>query len=121
MRVKVAKTARGCMQDRRCVRNSSMELAHDVVEQRDAHEQHQKRKTDLLAEHLRPLGERGAFEPFGQLKHDLPAVENRDREKVQEAETQRDQYQKTEERSDAASCGFAGEFRDGERAAEIFK
>ena len=72
-----------------------MELAHDVVEQRDAHEQHQKRKTDLLAKHLRPLGERSAFEPFGQLKYDLPSVEDRNGQQVQEAETQGNQYQET--------------------------
>src|SRR5688500_8573826 len=90
------KTARGFMHDRRCVSKGSIELAHDVVEQRDAHEQYQKCNPDLLTEELSTLGERIAFEPFDQLEYDLPAVENRDRQQVQEPKTQRNQHQEAE-------------------------
>src|SRR5437773_520118 len=50
--------------------SGSTQLARDVVEQSDAHQQDEQRNTNLLSERLRPLRKRTAFQPFHELKDD---------------------------------------------------
>src|SRR3954462_3100941 len=76
------------------------ELARDVVEQCDAHQQDEQRNTNLLSERLCPLRKRASFQPFNELKDDLPTVEDRDGQQVEEAERQRYQHQEAHERGD---------------------
>src|SRR3954469_20822070 len=62
------------------------EYAGQVVEQRDAHQQHEQQQARPLAHHAGTLGQRAALGPLRDLEHDLAAVENRDRQQVEEAE-----------------------------------
>jgi hypothetical protein len=63
--------------------NRSTELARDVVEKRDTHQEDEKRDANLLAEDLCPFGQRAAFQPFHQLKDDLPAIQNGNGQQVE--------------------------------------
>src|SRR5215470_15025019 len=49
----------------------STELACDVVEQCDTHQQDEQRNTNLLSERLGALRERAALQPLHELKDDL--------------------------------------------------
>ncbi len=93
------------------------DLARDVVEQRDAHQQDQECDPDLLAEHLRALGERAALQPLHELEHHLTAIEYWNRQQVQEPEAQRNEHQEIQERHRAVARGFTRELGDRQRAA----
>ena len=82
----------------------STELACDVVEQCDTHQQDEQRNTDLLSERLRPLGQRAALQPLDELKDDLPAVENRDGQQVEKSQRQRNQHQELRNEATPASA-----------------
>src|SRR5207245_8161846 len=64
------------------------------------------------------FGQRAALEPLDELKDDLAAVQNRNRQQVQKAERQRDEHQETHERGDPGLGGVSREFGDGERTAQ---
>src|SRR5665213_2092644 len=79
------------------VRLASAKLARDIIEERHPEQQHQQRDADLLAKYLRALAQGLALDPFCHLKHDLAAIQQRDRQQVEQRERQRDQYQKLQE------------------------
>ena len=61
-------------------------------------------RPDLLADHVRAIGQRTALRPFDELEHDLAAVEDRDRQQIEEAQRQRQQHQQHEEADRHPAC-----------------
>src|SRR5258708_26663518 len=99
-------------------RARSTELARNVVVERDTHQEDEQRDAQLLPERLSALGQRASRQPLDDLKQDLPPVEDRDRQQVEEAQRQGDQHQEAEKRRDARLRRLAGELRDRQRAAQ---
>src|SRR5579862_4792709 len=75
---RVAASARASARRLPMIKDASTELSRNVVEQGHAHQQHQQRDAELLTDGLEAFRQRAALEPLDGLKHDLPAVENRD-------------------------------------------
>src|SRR5258708_6131306 len=82
---------------------SRADLARDVVEQGDAHHEDQQGDPDLLAEHLRALGEWAALQPLHELEHHLATVEYRNGQEVEEPEAQGNEHQEIHERHGAVA------------------
>ena len=65
-----------------------------IVIKCEAHQQEQRKYANLLPDNLRPIGQRAAFHPFRNLVHDLPAIQDRNRQQVEDAQTDADENQK---------------------------
>src|ERR1039457_7350762 len=112
-------SARAFARRLRMIKYASAELTRDIVEQRHTHQQHQQCDAELLGDGLKAIGQWTAFEPFDGLKHDLAAVENRNRQQIHEAQRQAHDHEKIQKRRQAERSGVAGVFGDAERPTQV--
>src|SRR3981081_4946371 len=76
----------------------STELARNIVVERDTHQDDEQGDANLLSQSLGPLRQRAALQPLHQLEDDLSAIQDRNRQQVEEPERQGNEHQAGEER-----------------------
>src|SRR6185437_16925554 len=99
----------------------SAELAGYGVEERYPHEEDQQRYPHLLSERLRPIRHGAALHPLDELEDDLAAVEDGDRQQVEESQGQRDQHQEAQERAHTRARRLTRVFGDRHRPVQILQ
>src|SRR5882762_5327021 len=75
----------------------SAELARNIVVERDTHQDDEQGDANLLSQSLGPLRQRAALQPLHQLEDDLSAIQDRNRQQVEEPQRQGDEHQEAEE------------------------
>src|SRR5690606_34386634 len=78
-------------------RTSATGQPDDIVEKGEAHQEQQQQDADLLADDLHPLGYRAAFRDLNELVDDLPAVQQGNRQQVDDAQADTDDRQEAQE------------------------
>src|ERR1700730_204163 len=76
----------------------SAELARNIVVERDTHQDDEQGDAKLLSQSLGPLRQRAALQPLHQLEDDLSAIQDRNRQQVEEPQRQGNGHQEAEER-----------------------
>src|SRR3984893_17973420 len=105
------------LQTQRRLAAPSAELARNIVVERDTHQDDEQGDANLLSHSLGPLRQTAALQPLHQLEDDLSAIQDRNRQQVEEPQRERNEHQEAEERRHPRLGGFAGELGDGQRAA----
>ena len=70
--------------------------AVQVVVEGEHHHDQQQREADALAELHRALGDRAALDDFDRVIHQVPAVEQRNRQQVEHAQADADEGEEAE-------------------------
>src|SRR5206468_5953624 len=92
--------------------HSAGQQAIEVVVESEGHHDQKQRKTDTLPELHRALGNRPAFDDLDRIVHQVPAVEQRNRQQVQHAKADADEREESEIRDPAHLRRLAGEIGD---------
>src|SRR2546421_4136046 len=80
---------------------STGEYSVYVVVEREGHHHQQQREPHALAELHRALGHRLALDDFDRIIHQVPAIEQRDRQQIQHAEADADEREESQVRDPA--------------------
>jgi len=98
-----------CSKGRACCRRSKL---HDVIVEHEHHEGDQQEKPGPLNPELDLDGELPAHHPLDEEDQDVPAVERREGEDIEECETDAEHGHEPEERKDPELGRLRGELRD---------
>src|ERR1700761_3036564 len=93
------RTCEGSMQARKA--------GNDVVGKGENHHQHQDQRTCALELLLPPFGKRAAGQTLEKIIHQVSAIEHRQRQQVEDAETHAYEREKTQKRSESKACRLA--------------
>src|SRR3954471_17803834 len=91
----------------------------EVVVEGESHHDQQQRKTHALPELHRALGHGPAFYKFDRIVHEMPAIEQRDRQQVEHAQTDADERKECEVISESHLRRLTGEIRNGHRPGDV--
>src|SRR5262245_55896497 len=84
---------------------SAADQAVDVVVESKSHQREQQRHTDVLTDLDGPVRNRATFENLEHIVHQVPAIQQRDRQQIEHAEADADQRQEQQVRGRAALRG----------------
>ena len=103
----------------RSPQSGSKQEPRDVVVESQHGERQQGHQADLLADRPQPLRQRPPPHPFGRIVQQVPAVQNRHRQQIEQSQRQADQAQERQELRRAQARAVAGKLGDRQRSADV--